>query len=86
MVTVFQPNDCKAEFIGMTDANGNALEVEWIQTAKDQARRDAHIKAGARIDKGPGTRGRFVNCNLIGPIPTGDTYPWSAKDFNKVRP
>lgn len=86
MVTVFKPTDCLAEFIGMTDANGNALEVEWISTAEDQRRRNAHIAAGARVDTGAATRGRFRNCTLIGWMPTGDTYPWSVADFHKVRP
>lgn len=86
MITVFQPDDCAAEFIGMTDQNGNALEVEWIQTASDQRRRDNHLAAGARIDTGGATHGRFTNCNLIGPIPTGDSYQWSERDFHKIRP
>lgn len=86
MITVFQPpaSDCLAEFIAMCDQNGNALEVEWINTPAAQARRDAHIAAGARIDRGPVTGGRFRNCKLSGPIPHGDTYHWSEADFFRV--
>lgn len=81
MITVFQPSDCLAEFMGMTDKNGNALEVKWIRTAKDQMVRDAHLKAGARRDPGPATKGKFNNVGLKGPVPVGDTYPWTADDF-----
>lgn len=81
MITVFQPDDCLAEFIGMVDKNGNALEVRWISTAEDQAVRDAHLNAGARRDTGGATKGRFRNCDLRGPVPHGDTYPWTADDF-----
>lgn len=85
MITVFQPSDCDAEFIGMVDKNGNALEIEWIDSAAAQARRDAHIGAGARIDKGPATKKRFTNCILRGRVPVGDSqYQWSAADFFRV--
>lgn len=86
MVTVFQPNDCSAEFIGMTDVHGNALEVEWISTAEDQRRRDAHIGAGANIDRGAATKGKFKNCTLTTEVPHGDSYPWTPSDFHRVRP
>jgi hypothetical protein len=82
-IKVFQPVDCDAEFIGYCDILGNALQIEWIATAKDQARRDAYLATGVVVvDRGERCPGGFVNCGLIGPIPTGDTkYTWSEGDF-----
>lgn len=87
-VTVFQnPEFQLAEFIAMCDDNGNALEVKWIRTARDQAVRDAHIGAGAKIDRGDCTKGRFKNCRLLGPVPTGDSkYAWTEDDFWYIVP
>jgi N-acetylmuramoyl-L-alanine amidase len=85
MITIFKPTDCLAEFIAMTDSNGNALEVEWITTVADQRRRDAHIAAGAKVDRGPVTKGRFINCILNSALPVGDTYNWSPSDFHRIR-
>lgn len=85
MIVVFQPTDCAAEFIGMQDKNGNVLEIEWITGVEGIRHRDAHIAAGAEVKKGPHRNGRFKNCTLTGPIPFGDSYPWSAADFHRVR-
>jgi hypothetical protein len=85
MVTVFLPTDCLAEFIALTDANGNGLDIEWISTPEDQRRRDAHIAAGAKVVRGPHRNGRFKNLTLNGPLPTGDSYFWTEDDFHKVR-
>jgi hypothetical protein len=86
MITVWKGTDCLAEFIGMVDKNGNALEIRWIATAQQQAARDAHIRAGARVEAQPLTGRRFQYVVLQGPIPTGDTYAWSDADFSEVRP
>ncbi len=82
-ITVFQPSDCLAEFIAYTDDNGFALEVEWIRTPDDQRRRDAYLATGkVRVDRGKrATVGGFRNCGLKGPVPVGDTYPWTDGDF-----
>lgn len=83
-ITVFQPSDCAAEFIAYTDANGWALQVEWISTADDQRRRDEYLHtpgSKVRVDRSPRTGGGFRNCGLIGPVPTGDSYNWSDADF-----
>lgn len=81
VITVFQPTDCLAQFIAVCDKNGNALEVRWISSAKDQAVRDNHLAAGARVDRGDCTKGRFRNCVLRGPVPHGDAYAWTPDDF-----
>lgn len=86
MITVWKGTDCLAEFIGMVDKNGNALEIRWIATAKQQAVRDAHIAAGARVESQPLTGHRFQNVVLQGPLPVGDTYNWTEADFAEVRP
>lgn len=94
MITVFKPKegaDLKgevvAQFIGMADANGNVLgDLRWIATAEDIAVRDAHIAAGARVDDGDCTKGRFRNCDLRGAVPVGATYQWTADDFWHVVP
>lgn len=86
MITVWQGTDCAAEFIGMVDKNGNALEIRWIQTAKQQRQRDAHLAAGARLERQPITNRRFQYVTLLGPVPYGDSYNWTEEDFSEVKP
>lgn len=86
-ITIFQPSDCDAEYIGETDEHGNALEVEWIGTADQQARRDDYLRAGARVDSGPALAGKFRRCKISGPIPTGDRFHvWTIGDFYRQVP
>lgn len=87
MIKVWQGTDCAAEFIGMVDKNGNALEIRWIQgDPKYIDMRDAHIKAGAAVEKQPLTNRRWRHVTLLGPIPHGDTYNWTEADFFLVKP
>jgi hypothetical protein len=87
MVTIWQGTDCAAEFIGMVDKNGNALEIRWIQgDPKYIAARDAHIAAGGRVERQPLTGRRFQYVVLHGPVPYGDSYAWSEADFLLVKP
>jgi hypothetical protein len=85
MMTLFQPIDCDAEFLGMTDVHGVAQFVEWIEgTPGAIARRDAHIAAGARVDKAL-SLGGLINCTLIGPLPVGDSrHSWTGGEFARV--
>lgn len=89
MMTLFQPFDANAQFIGMTDQHGVAQFIEWTGDGGDPAvaaRVKAFIDTGARVDAGLSIGG-FKNCTLIGPLPQGDTlHTWQRSDFARVIP
>lgn len=84
---LFIPTDCDAQFYGHADDNGNALWVEWTGgDEKAQAAVRAWKAAGIEVFDAL-SLGGFINCTLLGPLPTGDTrHVWTGAEFRRVVP
>lgn len=77
---VYKPTDCDAQFLGLPDDDGNTAWLVWL----DKQRADAWQAAGVNVyDKL--SLGGFINCVLLGPLPSGDTrHTWTGAEFFRV--
>jgi hypothetical protein len=78
--TLFRPANCRAQFIGQTDKHGNTPTLVWV----DGQRANAYLANGCLTDDRKDFSG-FVNCVLLGPLPTGDDmHQWTGAEFFRV--
>ena len=77
---IYQPTDCAAQFLGLPDEDGNTLFLVWV----DKQRADAWKGVGVQVYDAL-SLGGFINCVLLGPLPTGDDrHAWTGTEFFRV--